>query len=156
MILRLVLLPFLAAVAACQPSASQGVALERSAAGLEQVPLTIESRGTRHAFIVEVARSPEEQTMGLMNRQSLAPDRGMIFPYDPPRPASFWMKNTLIPLDMIFVRPDGTIGSIAANTVPLSLEPVPSGEPVAAVLEIAGGRSAELGISAGDKVSWPK
>ena len=94
--------------------------------------------------------------MGLMNRQSLAPDRGMIFPYDPPRPASFWMKNTLIPLDMIFVRPDGTIGSIAANTVPLSLDPVPSGEPVAAVLEIAGGRSAELGISAGDKVSWPR
>ena len=155
MTLRLALLPLLAA-AACQPSASHGVALERSAAGLEQVELTIESRGKRHAFIVEVARTAEEQTMGLMNRQSLAPDRGMIFPHDPPRPASFWMKNTLIPLDMIFVRSDGTIGSIAANTVPLSLEPVPSGEPVSAVLEIAGGRSAELGISAGDKVTWPK
>jgi uncharacterized membrane protein (UPF0127 family) len=154
--LRLVLLPLLAAAAACQPSASHGVALERLAAGLEQVELTIESRGKRHAFIVEVARTAEEQTIGLMNRPSLAPDRGMIFPHDPPRPASFWMKNTLIPLDMIFVRPDGTIGSIAANTVPLSLEPVPSGEPVSAVLEIAGGRSAELGISAGDKVSWPK
>lgn len=153
--LRLVLVPFLAAVVACQPSASQGVALERSTAGLEQVPLTIESRGRRHAFIVEVARSPAEQSLGLMNRQSLAPDRGMIFPYDPPRPASFWMKNTLIPLDMIFVRPDGTIGRIAANTVPLSLEPVPSGEPVSAVLEIAGGRSAELGIGPGDKVVWP-
>ena len=154
MILRLALLPFLAAAVACQPT--QGVALERSAAGLEQIPLTIESRGKRHAFIVEVARTPEEQTQGLMHRQSLAPDRGMIFPYDPPQPASFWMKNTLIPLDMIFVRADGTIGSIAANTVPMSLEPVPSGEPVAAVLEIAGGRSAELGISAGDKVSWPR
>ena len=92
--------------------------------------------------------------MGLMHRQSLAPDRGMIFPYDPPRPASFWMKNTLIPLDLIFVRSDGTIGSIAANAVPLSLDPIPSGEPVAAVLEIAGGRSAELGIGPGDKVSW--
>lgn len=90
-----------------------------------------------------------------MHRQSLAPDRGMIFPYDPPRPASFWMKNTLIPLDLIFVRPDGTIGSIAANAVPLSLDPIPSGEPVTAVLEIAGGRSAELGIRPGDKVSWP-
>ena len=155
MMLRLVLLPLLAAVAACQPSASQGVALERSAAGLEQVPLTIESRGKRHAFVVEVARTPEEQTMGLMHRQSLAPDRGMIFPYDPPRPASFWMKNTLIPLDLIFVRADGTIGSIAANAVPFSLDPIPSGEPVAAVLEIAGGRSAELGIGPGDKVSWP-
>ena len=154
--LRMAFLPLLAAIAACQPSASQGVALERSVAGLEQVRLTIESRGKRHAFIVEVAQTPEEQSTGLMNRQSLAPDRGMIFPHDPPRPASFWMKNTLIPLDLIFVRPDGTIGSIAANTVPLSLEPVPSGEPVAAVLEIAGGRSAELGIGAGDKVSWPR
>jgi uncharacterized membrane protein (UPF0127 family) len=155
MTFRLFLLPLLAAVVACQPSASQGVALERSAAGLEQVALTIDSRGKRHNFIVEVAATAEEQTLGLMNRQSLAPDRGMIFPQDPPRPASFWMKNTLIPLDLIFVRPDGTIESIAANAVPLSLDSVRSGEPVAAVLEIAGGRSAELGIAAGDKVSWP-
>ena len=150
--MRLVLLPLLAVAAACQPS--QGVALERSAAGLEQVPLTIESRGKRHAFIVEIARTPQEQALGLMNRQTLSPNRGMIFPYEPAQPVAFWMKNTLIPLDMIFIRPDGTIGSIAANTVPLSLEPVPSGEPVEAVLEIAGGRSAELGLSAGDKVSW--
>ena len=62
-----------------------------------------------------------------MNRQSLAPDRGMIFPYDTPRPASFWMKNTLIPLDMIFVRADGTIARIEANTAPLSLDPVAVG-----------------------------
>ena len=140
-------------VAACTPA--QAPMLERSAAGLEQARLTIRSGPKRHQFIVEIARTPEEQARGLMNRQSLAPDRGMIFPYDPPQFASFWMKNTLIPLDMIFVRPDGTIGSIAANTVPLSLESVPSGEPVAAVLEIAGGRSAELGIGPGDKVSWP-
>jgi len=153
---RLALLPLLAAVVACQPSASRGVALERSAAGLEQVPLTIESRGQRHAFTVEVARTPDEQSTGLMNRQSLAPDRGMIFPYEPAQPVAFWMKNTLIPLDMIFIRSDGTISSIAAETVPLSLEPVPSTEPVAAVLEIAGGRSAELGLGAGDKVSWPR
>jgi len=66
------------------------------------------------------------------------------------------MKNTLIPLDMIFIRADGTVALIAANTVPLSLEPVPSLEPIAAVLEIAGGRAAELGIQAGDKVSWAR
>jgi len=66
----------------------------------------------------------------------------------------FWMKNTLVPLDMIFIRADGTIVRIAAQTVPLSLESVGSGEPVAAVLEIAGGRAAELGIRAGDRVSW--
>ena len=92
--------------------------------------------------------------MGLMYRNALAPDRGMIFPFDPPRQASFWMRNTLIPLDMIFIRTDGTIANIAANTVPFSEEPVLSEGDVAAVLEIAGGRSAELGIRAGDKVSW--
>ena len=89
-----------------------------------------------------------------MFRQSLAPDRGMIFPYDPPTDASFWMKNTLIPLDMVFVRPNGTVGRVAENTVPMSLDPVPSLEPVSAVLEIAGGRAAELRIKEGDKVSW--
>lgn len=89
-----------------------------------------------------------------MNRSSLAPDHGMIFPFDQPRVASFWMKNTLIPLDMVFVRADGTIANIEANTVPLSLQPVISDGPVSAVLEIAGGRSAELGIEAGDKVEW--
>ena len=78
----------------------------------------------------------------------------MIFPYEPAKAASFWMKNTLIPLDIIFIRPDGTIVNIAENTVPLSLEPVASLEPVGGVLEIAGGRSAELGVKAGDKVEW--
>jgi len=142
-------------VAACTPgNPAEGALAERSAAGLQQVPLTIRSASGTHRFTVEVARSPEEQANGLMHRQSLAPDRGMIFPYDPPQPASFWMKNTLIPLDMIFIRADGTIARIAANTVPLSLEPVPSLEPVAAVLEINGGRAAELGIKEGDRVSW--
>jgi len=70
--------------------------------------------------------------------------------------ASFWMKNTLIPLDMIFIRADGTIARIEANTAPLSLDPVAAGELVGAVLELAGGRSAELGITAGAKVEWPR
>jgi uncharacterized membrane protein (UPF0127 family) len=119
------------------------------------VPLTVRTAsGAVHKFTVEVARSPEEQNTGLMNRANLAPDRGMIFPHEPPRMASFWMKNTLIPLDIIFVRTDGTIVNIAENTVPLSLDPVPSLEPVGAVLELAGGRTAELGIKAGDKVEW--
>ena len=89
-----------------------------------------------------------------MYRKSLGPREGMIFPYDPPQPVGFWMKNTLIPLDMIFIRADGTIANIAANTVPMSEVPVVSEGNVAAVLEIAGGRSAELGIKAGDKVHW--
>lgn len=118
------------------------------------MPLTVRSGSRTHRFTVEVASSPQEQATGLMHRQSLAPDRGMLFPYDPPQPAAFWMKNTLIPLDILFVRADGTIARIAAQTVPLSLELVPSLEPVAAVLEIAGGRAAELGIAPGDRVDW--
>ena len=128
--------------------------LAQSPAGLEQVPLTITSGGREHRFTVEIAKTPEEQAMGLMYRNALAPDRGMIFPFDPPRPASFWMRNTLIPLDMIFVRADGSIANIAANTVPMSEEPVTSDGPVAAVFEIAGGRATELGIKPGDKVNW--
>jgi len=131
------------------------VALERSPAGLEQVPLTITTaKGRKHRFTVEVARTPEEQMYGLMNRQSLGPKRGMLFPKEPPQPAGFWMKDTLIPLDIVFIAPGRRILRIEENTVPLSLDPVSSGEAVEAVLEIAGGRSAELGIAAGDMVEW--
>jgi uncharacterized membrane protein (UPF0127 family) len=146
----------IAATSACGSATAPPAPVERSSAGLEQVPLTIESSGKTHRFIVEVAGTGEQQAQGLMFRKSLAPDRGMVFPRDPPGDASFWMKNTLIPLDMIFIRPDGTIARIAENTVPMSLDPVPSLEPVGAVLEIAGGRSAELGIKAGDKVRWSR
>jgi uncharacterized membrane protein (UPF0127 family) len=142
-----------ALVAACT---QQGTALGRSPAGLEQVPLTVTSGTQVHKFQVEVARTQDEQRQGLMNRPSLAPDRGMIFPYDEAQDLGFWMKNTLIPLDMIFIRADGRIARIEANTVPFSLEMVSAGEPVTAVLEIAGGRSAELGIKAGDLVDWPR
>ncbi len=128
---------------------------QQSPSGLEVVPLRIRSGQQVHNFTVEVARTTEEQASGLMFRESLAPDAGMIFPFPEPRPASFWMKNTLIPLDMIFIREDGSIARIAVNTVPHSLEPVGVEEPVAAVLEIAGGRSTELGVNEGDQVSWP-
>ena len=143
-------------MAACSPQdPSPAAGLGQSPAGLEQIPLTVQSATGTHRFVVEVARTPQQQAQGLMHRQELAADRGMLFPYDPPQAASFWMKNTLIPLDIIFIRPDGTIATIGAETVPLSLEPVTSlGEPISAVLEIPGGRAAELGIAAGDKVSW--
>jgi uncharacterized membrane protein (UPF0127 family) len=118
------------------------------------VPLTIRSATGEHRFTVEVAATPEQQERGLMFVRSLAPDRGMIFPYDPPQQVSFWMKNTLIPLDMVFIRADGTIARIA-TAKPLDETPVPGGEPIAAVLEIAAGRAAELGIREGDRVDWP-
>ena len=145
-----------AALGACAPNgggAASEPALERSEAGLEQIRLTFTSSTGTHRFIAEVARSPEEQQRGMMFRESIAPDRAMIFPYDPPQDTAFWMENTLIPLDMIFVRANGTIARIV-TAEPLSQELVPSGEPVAAVIEIAGGRSAQLGIKAGDKVEW--
>lgn len=119
------------------------------------MPLTIHSANGKHRFTVEVASTSEQQSMGLMFRRSLGPNKGMIFPFDPPQFASFWMKNTLIPLDMIFIRPDGKIARIATAT-PLDETPVPSGDTVAAVLEIRGGRSAQLGIRAGDKVDWTR
>lgn len=118
------------------------------------LPLMIRTAGKTLQFKVEAARTAEEQERGLMFRTSLPEDGGMIFPMDPPRMASFWMKNTVIPLDMVFIRADGTIARIAADTVPYSLEPVSSGEPVAAVLELAGGKAAAMGIVEGDRVSW--
>lgn len=140
-------------LAACAP----GPAGARDAAAGEAaatVPLNIVTKGGKIAFQVEVARTPEEQARGLMYRTSLAEDRGMIFPMTPPRFASFWMKNTYIPLDLIFIRTDGSIARIAANAVPEDLSPISSGEPVAAVLEIAGGGAARHGIVEGDRVSW--
>jgi uncharacterized membrane protein (UPF0127 family) len=116
--------------------------------------LTITSKGAAHKFNVEVARTDEEQDRGLMFRTSLPADGGMIFPFAKPRIGSFWMKNTLIPLDMLFIRADGSIDRIAENTIPESLEPVVSGGEVSAVLELAGGTAARLGIDETAKVTW--
>lgn len=117
------------------------------------MPLTIRSKNGVHHFTVQVAATEAEQERGLMFVKSLAPDRGMIFPYWPAQEISFWMKNTLIPLDIIYIRPSGAIGRIA-HAKPLDLTPIPSGGPVIGVLEIRGGRAAELGIREGDLVNW--
>lgn len=120
---------------------------------MERAPLTIASAKGLHHFIVEFAATEEQERRGLMYRSFLPPDQGMLFPYDSPRVVAFWMKNTLIPLDIIFIRADHRIAKIA-RAKPLSDVPVQSGEPVLAVLEIAGGRASELGIRKGDHVSW--
>ncbi len=150
------------ALVACNASAPSDAVAQRPAAetpalspaGLDLVPLTIRSGGKTHNFTVEMARSSREQAQGMMFRTELAPDAGMLFPFPTPKPASFWMKNTVIPLDLLFLRSDGSIESIAANAVPYSLDPISSGEPVAAVLELAGGRAAQLGLKPGDTVTW--
>ncbi len=118
-------------------------------------PLTIVSGGQRHAFQVEVARNDAERAQGLMYRRSLAPDRGMLFDFKQVQPISMWMRNTYIPLDMLFIRADGTVARIAENAEPLSERQIPSGEPVLAVLEVIGGTAKRLGLKAGDRVEHP-
>jgi uncharacterized membrane protein (UPF0127 family) len=145
------------ALAACGATPSNRVeppVAHTAPSGLDLITLTVQGQARSHVFRVEVARTAAQQEQGLMNRHGLAEDAGMLFPFDPPRPASFWMRNTLIPLDMIFIRPDGSIARIAANTEPMSETPIAVAEPMTAVLEIRGGRAAQLGIKEGDRVSW--
>jgi uncharacterized membrane protein (UPF0127 family) len=149
------------ALAACSPRAADGAAKPAATApaihpvsGLPVVPLIVTHGARRHAFRVEVARTMPEQAKGLMFRTSMGADEGMIFPMSPPRPASFWMRNTVIPLDIIFVGVDRRILNIAANAVPYSEAPLPSAGMVSGVLELKGGRAAELGIGPGDRVDW--
>jgi uncharacterized membrane protein (UPF0127 family) len=146
---------------ACSPQAPARNALAENVqpqgapqTGLRQVPLTIHSANGEHRFNVEVAATMAQQERGMMFRRDVPPDTGMIFPYDPPAEVTFWMKDTLVPLDIIFIRADGTIARIS-TAVALSLDLVPSGEPIAVVLEIRAGRAAELGIREGDRVDWP-
>jgi uncharacterized membrane protein (UPF0127 family) len=107
--------------------------------------------GTRR-FEVEVADTDAAREYGLMYRKSLAPNRGMLFDFKSPQPVAFWMKNTLIPLDMLFIASDGRVISIARNATPMSETPIPSGGDVLGVLEIRGGRAAEIGVEPGDRV----
>jgi uncharacterized protein len=135
------------------------VALFLAAGALAQAqkfePLTIVSGSARHAFQVEVMREEADRAQGLMYRRSLAPDRGMLFDFGRVEPVSMWMKNTYLSLDMLFIRPDGTIARIAADTEPLSTRTISSGEPVNGVLELPAGTAARLGIKAGDRVEHP-
>jgi uncharacterized protein len=99
-----------------------------------------------HTFRVEIAADHPSQEKGLMFRKQMAPDDGMLFEFPRPEMEYFWMKNTALPLDIIFIRANGTISSIAPNAVPYSTTTIPSIEPVRAVLELNGGRAAQLGI----------
>ena len=108
--------------------------------------------GRRHDFTVEMALTPEQQTIGLMFRTEVAPNEGMIFDWGTPRESSMWMRNTLVPLDMVFIAADGRIIRIAERTVPLSLTPIGSGGPVRATLELRGGITEQLDIRVGDRV----
>ena len=118
----------------------------------ETTELTIETNAGMHVFTVEVAITPKERARGLMFRRELASDRGMLFLYSPKSRISMWMKNTLIPLDMVFIRADGQVVAIHENAVPGSLDNISSGTPARAVLELDGGTAGRLGIGPGDWV----
>lgn len=148
----------LAAVSLSLASCGRGNPAADSAPA-QKIVVTISGAGGHHAFTVEQAKTVAAQEQGLMYRTDIPADGGMLFyPYPPdggaPRAATFWMKNTPSPLDILFIRPDGTIARIAEQSPPFSQTPIPSGEPVAAVLELRGGRALDLDISAGDTVRW--
>jgi uncharacterized protein len=117
--------------------------------------LEIDTATGRHAFQVEIADNDASRERGLMDRRYMAADHGMLFEFMSDAPQSFWMKNTYIPLDMIFIASSGIVTHIAANAEPLSERVIPSGGPCIAVLELNGGTAASIGLKVGDKVRHP-
>lgn len=122
---------------------------------LAMAPLAIETASGRHAFDVEVAATDEEKACGLMLRQHLRRDQGMLFDYRPPQPAFMWMANTLIPLDMLFIDADGRIVHIERRAEPMTTTPRGTRRPVAGVLEVLAGTVDRLGVREGDRVHHP-
>ena len=146
------------ALTACKAQDSEPAATSAAAvhpeSGLRLIPVTITHAGQPHLFKAELAQSPQDQAKGLMFRTQLGPDEAMLFPFDPPKRASFWMRNTVIPLDLLFIAPDGRVTNVAAQAKPYDESKLQSVGVVKAVLEIPGGRAKELGLTAGDVVGW--
>lgn len=139
--------------AEASPAAKSETAATHPVSGLNIVPVTVTSGSKTHRFRAELAASAEAQQQGLMFRTSMGPDEAMIFPSFPQTARSFWMKNTPLPLDIIFIGPDGRILNIEHGE-PYRLQPVYSKGTTSGVLELNAGRSAELGIKPGDLVAW--
>jgi uncharacterized membrane protein (UPF0127 family) len=143
------------------PGGTGSRAFAQSPGGPTSMPGPVEplvivtAAGQRHSFQVEVMRTDDQRARGLMFRRYLPADRGMLFDFQRMAPVSMWMQNTYIPLDMLFIRADGTIARIEEHTEPLSTRTIPSGEPVLGVLELNAGTSSQLGIKAGDRVEHP-
>ena len=151
------------ALGACSPgmlgdgsgeaSAKATKAAVHPTSGLPVIDLAITTKGKKHLFRVEVATSDAEQARGLMFRTAMGADEGMLFPEATPRRPSFWMKNTVIPLDIIYIGTNSRVLNIV-NALPYDLTPLPAEGLAIGVLELNGGRAAQLGIKPGDKVSW--
>jgi uncharacterized membrane protein (UPF0127 family) len=125
------------------------------ASAAEQVPVLIHAGGSTYKFVAEVADTAEERSQGLMFREQLAANEGMLFLYPAAKPVSFWMKNTPLSLDLIFIDSAGCIINVAAMAKPFDTSPISSGGPAKAVLEILGGSAGQLGIKPGDLIEWP-
>lgn len=132
-----------------------GLALAQAQPTLPQSDLVIHTANGPRKFRVELAADDLSRARGMMFRTSLAPDAGMLFDFKTETPASFWMRNTLIPLDMLFIKADGRILNIRERAIPHDETGVPSAGPVQAVLELNGGTVARLGIKPGDRVEHP-
>jgi uncharacterized protein len=130
-----------------------GLAAQAPAQAAGRATLEIITKTGVHPFAVELVTNDAERARGLMFRKELPEGQGMLFDFEREQPVSFWMHNTYISLDMIFIRGDGRILSIAENTEPLSDRLVPSGGPVRAVLEVIAGTAVKLGIAPGDRVA---
>lgn len=126
---------------------------QRGLVRFSKVPLSIETGSGKHRFTVELALSDRQHAQGLMFRRRMGKDAGMLFIYRTAQSISMWMKNTYIPLDMVFIAADGTIAHVVQRTVPLSTATISSGGPVVAVLELNAGVAARLRIARGDKVT---
>jgi uncharacterized membrane protein (UPF0127 family) len=151
MMTRRTLLLLFAATAAHLSVSSGGAELQHFGTS----ELTIVSATGPHRFTVEVAETPAQMEQGLMFRRTMAPDAGMLFDYKQPTMATMWMRNTLIPLDMLFVDAQGRIVNIQERAVPQSLDVIAATAPVRAVIELNGGTVARLGIAPGDRVQHP-
>ena len=144
-IVKLSLLALMIAAYSSRQTNTEEISFEKS-------EIWIETQTTREHFVVEVAVSPKQRQQGLMFRSKMPRDMGMLFNFGDEIRLAMWMKNTLIPLDMLFVNKNGTIHRIVQNTIPLSLQTIAGGGPTLAVIELNAGVTQQLGIKSGDKV----
>lgn len=147
---------FRSALLAVRLALSAALVLLLTACSSADNRLVLHTATGTYTFNVEIADTEAERAKGLMFRSSLAPDAGMLFDYHQEQETAFWMQNTLIPLDMIFIGADGIVKNIHVNAKPLDTTSIPSGVPVRFVLEIPGGRSKEIGLAVGDRMEHPR
>ncbi len=135
--------------------ATLALALILVSAAASAAELEVVTASGKHRYHVEIAADEAAREHGLMDRKKMAADHGMLFEFQQRGPVTFWMKNTYLPLDMLFIDEDGSVRAIKENATPMSQTLIPSGEPVVGVLELNAGQAARIGAKPGDKVIFP-